>query len=302
MQCELHIWHYLKASLSLWRNEFREIVILLTKSAKLEPLKYVLQDVKIHSKFMKEGKSTLILANHNVRLLLSNCPPADLKRFFQVLSVKLANFKVNGKVSQRKKLLAGLPKAFEEISPINEKDINTVNNMRKENEIKINEKAAGGKRKQPFSDQTNMTSGSKQTANAPPSKKRMLVLPTDNLSIEQKHVLKMIKRGKNVFLTGSAGTGKSFLLRHIIGMLPPSHTAVTASTGVAACHIGGMTLHSFVGIKESMPFNQAITCVRNHKAVARQWKTCKHLIIDEISMIDADFFDCIEAIARVISK
>lgn len=42
--------------------------------------------------------------------------------------------------------------------------------------------------------------------------------------------------------------GKSFLLKYIVGMLPPAHTFVTASTGVAACQIGGMTLHSFAGL------------------------------------------------------
>lgn len=48
--------------------------------------------------------------------------------------------------------------------------------------------------------------------------------------------------------SGSAGTGKSFLLKHIISVLPPEFTVATASTGSAACLIGGITLHSFAGM------------------------------------------------------
>lgn len=68
------------------------------------------------------------------------------------------------------------------------------------------------------------------------------------MNLEQKEILETCLAGKSVFFTGSAGTGKSFLLRKIIGALPPDGTVATASTGVAACHIGGVTLHQFAGI------------------------------------------------------
>lgn len=83
------------------------------------------------------------------------------------------------------------------------------------------------------------------------------------LSDEQNAVLEaVVDKGKSIFFTGSAGTGKSVLMREIIKKLrhkykrEPDRVAVTASTGLAACNIGGVTLHSFAGIglgKEPVP-------------------------------------------------
>ncbi|EMF15593.1 uncharacterized protein SEPMUDRAFT_26562, partial [Sphaerulina musiva SO2202] len=83
------------------------------------------------------------------------------------------------------------------------------------------------------------------------------------LSDEQQHVLELvIEKKRSVFFTGSAGTGKSVLMREIIASLrrqyqrEPDRVAVTASTGLAACNVGGVTLHSFAGIglgKEDVP-------------------------------------------------
>jgi DNA replication protein DnaC len=71
------------------------------------------------------------------------------------------------------------------------------------------------------------------------------------LSNEQITVLKAVSRGESVFLTGSAGTGKSYLIDFVVKILKelhgPGSVFVTASTGIAACHLNGMTLHSFAG-------------------------------------------------------
>jgi ATP-dependent DNA helicase PIF1 len=77
-----------------------------------------------------------------------------------------------------------------------------------------------------------------------PSKRRKL---EQELSEEQAAVLDKALNGDSVFFTGSAGTGKSYLLKKILAGLPTAGTYVTASTGVAACHIGGTTLHGFAG-------------------------------------------------------
>jgi ATP-dependent DNA helicase PIF1 len=112
-------------------------------------------------------------------------------------------------------------------------------------------------------------------------------------------VLKLINQGKNVFITGSAGTGKSTLLKKIIEQLPIEGTFVTASTGIAAVHINGITLHSFAGIGISSSKAESIGKVNKSKAAIERWQRAKRIIIDEISMVDGDCFDTIEAIARI---
>lgn len=128
------------------------------------------------------------------------------------------------------------------------------------------------------------------------------------LSDEQQHVLDLVvQKRKSVFFTGSAGTGKSVLLREIITDLRKLHqkdresVAVTASTGLAACNIGGVTLHSFAGIglgKEEVP--ELVKKIRKNQKAKIRWQKTKVLVIDEISMVDGDLFDKLEGIARQI--
>jgi ATP-dependent DNA helicase PIF1 len=130
------------------------------------------------------------------------------------------------------------------------------------------------------------------------------------LSEEQEKVRDLVvNKGKSVFFTGSAGTGKSVLMRTIISDLrkkfirEPDRLAVTASTGLAACNIGGVTLHSFAGIglgKDDV-FELVKKVNRNQKARNR-WLRTKVLIIDEVSMVDGELFDKLEAIARLVKK
>lgn len=128
------------------------------------------------------------------------------------------------------------------------------------------------------------------------------------LSAEQRHVLDLVvDKGKSIFFTGSAGTGKSVLLREIIHSLKrkfakePDRIAVTASTGLAACNIGGVTLHSFAGIglgKDEVP--ELVKFIKRNQKAKQRWLRTKYLIIDEVSMVDGDLFDKLEAIARTI--
>ncbi|KAH0618719.1 hypothetical protein JD844_018160 [Phrynosoma platyrhinos] len=122
------------------------------------------------------------------------------------------------------------------------------------------------------------------------------------LSQEQSMVLNAVLGGKSVFFTGSAGTGKSYLLKRIVALLPPNGTYPTASTGVAACQIGGTTLHAFAGIGSGKaPLSQCIELAQR-SGIRQQWLNCRRLIIDEISMVEGDFFDKLEAVARNVRK
>jgi chromosomal replication initiation ATPase DnaA len=85
----------------------------------------------------------------------------------------------------------------------------------------------------------------------------------DELTKEQQVVAKnVIDQKNNVFITGSAGTGKSYLLRYIIQELRLKHgfaqVAVTAPTGIASVNIGGSTIHSFAGLGIGTLRNQII--------------------------------------------
>ncbi|KAI0793365.1 PIF1-like helicase-domain-containing protein [Abortiporus biennis] len=82
------------------------------------------------------------------------------------------------------------------------------------------------------------------------------------LSKEQYDVLNMVRSGRSVFFTGSAGTGKSVLLRKIIEDCREKRIefAVTASTGIAAVNIGGCTLHSWAGIGLGKEDKEELVC------------------------------------------
>ncbi|KAB0395962.1 hypothetical protein E2I00_019865, partial [Balaenoptera physalus] len=135
-----------------------------------------------------------------------------------------------------------------------------------------------------------------------PVKKLSLPPTKPQLSREQAAVLRVVLKGQSIFFTGSAGTGKSYLLKRILGSLPPTGTVATASTGVAACHIGGTTLHAFAGIGSGhAPLAQCVALAQR-PGVRQGWLNCQRLVIDEISMVEADLFDKLEAVARAVRQ
>jgi len=117
----------------------------------------------------------------------------------------------------------------------------------------------------------------------------------------QEEALNVMKMGYNVFLTGPPGSGKTFLLNKYIDYLKENNksVAVTASTGIAATHMNGTTLHSWsgLGIKETLTKND-IKKLMKKPYLRKHYKNTKVLIIDEVSMLTAAQFDAVDSASR----
>jgi ATP-dependent DNA helicase PIF1 len=121
------------------------------------------------------------------------------------------------------------------------------------------------------------------------------------LTTGQKQFFKAFFEGKNLFLTGSAGVGKSFCLKVLFDFASKYNLSIakTASTGIAALTLGGTTLHSFsgIGLGDKDAYNLIQDIKKNKKARARISFT-KVLFIDEISMIDGALLDKLDIIYK----
>jgi ATP-dependent DNA helicase PIF1 len=207
---------YKNLSLTLGRNEFNDVTLKVDYGKK--DMKYALRDIKLFKKFVKEGKATIRIPDRNVQFMLSNCPPDKLMMFLRTMHTKLEIRKQKGFISDRKKLLSDLPRTFDEISPLTVKDVNTVHEARaKALEKGSNMFTPKGKRKRvdDSNKENQPPKGVKMARKLVTSVPRTIV-PV-KLSKEQTHVLEAVSRGRSVFFTGSAGTGKSFLMKRIIG-------------------------------------------------------------------------------------
>lgn len=119
----------------------------------------------------------------------------------------------------------------------------------------------------------------------------------------QDKALEVLKSGANVFLTGEAGAGKSYTIERFIEWAEKAgkSVAVTASTGIAASHIDGCTIHSRsgLGIRRGLTEEQVQGVGRN-PFVVEKIKGTDVLIIDEISMLDAVTVNDISNILKVV--
>ncbi len=119
------------------------------------------------------------------------------------------------------------------------------------------------------------------------------------LSAEQKIALEVLQSGENVFLTGGAGSGKSFVIRQFMRKQNPKELPILASTGAAAVLVGGRTFHSFfgLGIMEGGPKETLKRGLEDMKLMKRL-REVEGVIIDEISMIPSVALEVAENFAR----
>ena len=118
-------------------------------------------------------------------------------------------------------------------------------------------------------------------------------------------VLNILKTGSNVFITGSAGTGKTYLLHQYIFYLKSRKIipTIVAPTGIAASHLQGQTIHSFfaLGIRENID-DAYIDALLDKKYLQTRFAKLKVLIVDEISMVSPEMFDAMDRILQAFKQ
>lgn len=119
----------------------------------------------------------------------------------------------------------------------------------------------------------------------------------------QAQALEILKTGKNVLVTGPAGSGKTHLLNAYIQYLKEHEidAGVTASTGIAATHMGGMTIHSWAGIGiHSYLSDEALESMAEKSYLSKRFDRVRVLIIDEVSMLHHFRFDMVDSVLKAM--
>ncbi|MFW1806434.1 AAA family ATPase [Acinetobacter ursingii] len=123
--------------------------------------------------------------------------------------------------------------------------------------------------------------------------------------MKQETALKLLKAGENVFLTGSAGAGKTYTLNQYINYLKVRKVpvAVTASTGIAATHMNGMTIHTWagIGIKDHLS-DDDLKRMKERKYLKEHLENAQVLIIDEISMLHAKQLNLVNQVLKYFKE
>ncbi|WP_445116072.1 AAA family ATPase [Acinetobacter sp. WZC-1] len=123
--------------------------------------------------------------------------------------------------------------------------------------------------------------------------------------MKQETALKLMKTGENIFLTGSAGAGKTYTLNQYIHYLKARKVpvAITASTGIAATHMNGMTIHTWagIGIKDVLS-DDDLKRMKERKYLKEHLQNAQVLIIDEISMLHAKQLNLVNQVLKYFKE
>ncbi len=115
--------------------------------------------------------------------------------------------------------------------------------------------------------------------------------------------LEIMLSGESVLLTGPAGAGKTFVLNQFVKLSKHAgkHVSVTATTGLAATHLGGTTIHSWagIGVHDSIEPGFAEHISNSRKEIIEKTDV---LIIDEISMLHDFRLDMVDEVCRLVRK
>lgn len=121
----------------------------------------------------------------------------------------------------------------------------------------------------------------------------------------QDEALAILKTGASVFLTGEPGSGKTHTVNLYVAHLLECgvEPAITASTGIAATHIQGMTVHSWsgIGVREALSAEDLDQLARN-KWIVERLNRARVLIIDEVSMLSARMLSMVDAVCRTVRR
>lgn len=123
--------------------------------------------------------------------------------------------------------------------------------------------------------------------------------------MRQRQALSVMLEGSSVFLTGAPGAGKTFILNEFIRRAKQRGkvVAVTASTGIAATHIGGSTIHSWSGLGIKDVLSQwDLERLKNNDRLVKRYNSTDVLVIDEVSMLHGQRLDMVNQVCKLLRE
>lgn len=115
--------------------------------------------------------------------------------------------------------------------------------------------------------------------------------------------------GRNIYISGVGGTGKSYLLKKLFYKHADSYTYLCSTTGISSYNIGGRTIHSWAGIISPSNYenpqkilSQCIARIKRDSKLVKHWKNTTKLFIDEVSMLGGSYLTLLDAVGKIIRK